>query len=357
MSMRRVRVSRRSFLRGLTAASLLLVVSFSDPLASGLRNTPLAIAVAANEHRPKLLVVLVVDQMRADYIDTYGHQWSAGLRRLLDEGAWFRQAAYPYRSTVTCAGHATIATGSFPARHGMVQNRWWDRASAQSVTCTTDAAAAPIAYGGQASERHSPRQLALPTVADILRVSSPHRPRIVSLSLKPRSAVTMAGQAADAIAWFDEANTWATSTAYADSPVAAVRQFVEANAVETQADAVWTRLLPLNDYLYDDDGFGEQPPEGWGTRFPHALGGQERSESAAKTTIGAPGSSFYTRWRASRCRMRISPRWRLRWSMHSSWEPPTAPTIWRSDFLRWTTWVIDSGRGATKCRTSSRDST
>ena len=280
--MRRVRASGRSYLWAATAASLLL-----------------ASVVSANEHRPRLLVVLVVDQMRADYVDTYGHQWSAGLRRLLDEGAWFRLAAYPYRSTVTCAGHATIATGSFPAKHGMVQNMWWDRASEQSITCTTDASAVPIAYGGQARERHSPSQLALPTVADVLRLTSEDRPRVVSLSLKPRSAVTLAGQAADAIAWFDEANTWATSTAYTDSPVAAIRHFVDAHAVETYVDAVWTRLLPLNEYLYDDDGLGEQPPEGWGTRFPHPLGGPEHSEGAAKTPGSSPERGFYSRWRAS----------------------------------------------------------
>ena len=61
---------------------------------------------------PKLLVLLVVDQFRADYVETYGRQWSGGLRRLIDSGAWFTEAAYPYLNTVTCAGHATIATGT-----------------------------------------------------------------------------------------------------------------------------------------------------------------------------------------------------------------------------------------------------
>ena len=114
----------------------------------------LAAPAAAQPDPPALLVVLVVDQLRADYIETYGHQWQAGLRRLVDGGARFENAAYPYRATVTCAGHATIATGSFPARHGMVGNQWWDRASAAPVTCTTDASQAPIAYGGEARERH-----------------------------------------------------------------------------------------------------------------------------------------------------------------------------------------------------------
>ena len=70
-------------------------------------------------------MVLVVDQMRGDYIDRYGRQWTGGLRRLVDEGAWFRQAGYPYLNTVTCVGHATIGTGALPRTHGMVLNEWY----------------------------------------------------------------------------------------------------------------------------------------------------------------------------------------------------------------------------------------
>jgi len=65
--------------------------------------------------RPPLVVMLVVDQMRNDYIERYSHEWTGGLRRLLDDGAWFRQAAYPYYNTVTCVGHSTIGTGSYPS--------------------------------------------------------------------------------------------------------------------------------------------------------------------------------------------------------------------------------------------------
>ena len=77
--------------------------------------------------RPKLVVILVVDQMRADYVDKFQHQWTGGLKRLVNQGAWFRDAAYPYAATETCVGHATISTGAFPATHGMVANEWWDR--------------------------------------------------------------------------------------------------------------------------------------------------------------------------------------------------------------------------------------
>ena len=257
--------------------------------------TSLAV-VRAQHSPPRLLVVLVVDQMRADYVERYGHHWTRGLRRLLDDGAWFPLAAYPYRSTVTCAGHATIATGSFPSRHGMIQNSWWDRASASRVTCTTDDRATPLAYGGSARERHSPTSLKLPTIADTLRLQSPEPPRVVSLSLKPRSAITMAGQAADAVVWFDAAGTWATSNAYTDQAVPEVQHFVEANPVDLQVDDVWTRLLPERDYRYSARRAGERRSDGWDATFPHPLSGDigataHRGDGAA--------TSAYTGWRAS----------------------------------------------------------
>src|ERR1700681_2415929 len=96
--------------------------------------------------KPKLVVILVVDQMRGDYIDKFQHQWTGGLKRLVNEGAWFREAAYPYGATETCVGHSTISTGAFPASHGMVANEWWDREQGKEVTCTADASVKNIAY-------------------------------------------------------------------------------------------------------------------------------------------------------------------------------------------------------------------
>src|SRR5690349_10953905 len=81
-------------------------------------------APAVPPARPKLVVLLVVDQMRGDYIDKFRGQWTGGLKRLVAEGAWFRAAAFPYAATETCVGHSTISTGTLPATHGMVANAW-----------------------------------------------------------------------------------------------------------------------------------------------------------------------------------------------------------------------------------------
>jgi len=237
---------------------------------------------------PKLLVVLVVDQMRTDYVERYGHHWTAGLRRLFDDGAWFKETAYPYRSTVTCAGHATISTGRLPSAHGMIQNCWWDRATAQLTTCTTDDTVTPIAYGDIAREQHSARTLRQLTIGDRLREQSGGTSTVVSLSIKPRSAITLAGQHGQSVVWLDATNTWATSTAFADAPVPAVGRYIDQHPIESDVDRVWTRLLPRDVYRHDDDGHGETPPQGWTRTFPHPM----------DVGSGADGP-FFERWRAS----------------------------------------------------------
>jgi len=139
------------------------VVVEQPAAAAGRRWTHVAIAVlvaaitagsmgrlsgsVAQEERPALVVLIVIDQMRADYVERFGAGWRHGLRRLLDEGAVFTNAAYPYFGTLTCAGHTTIVTGAVPATHGMVLDGWWDYELGERVHCTNDAGVQPIRYG------------------------------------------------------------------------------------------------------------------------------------------------------------------------------------------------------------------
>jgi len=175
---------------------------------------------------PKLVVLLVVDQMRADYLDRFAGDWTGGLKRLVREGAWFRRAAYPYFATWTCTGHATIATGAYPSVHGIVLNEWWDRDRQQWTWCVDDDRASTIGYVKAAEDGRSSRYLLAPTLADELRA---HRAgRVVTLSLKDDAAVMLAGRGADAATWISSTlDDVVTSTAFADRPVPAVRAFVE----------------------------------------------------------------------------------------------------------------------------------
>src|SRR5256885_11532336 len=122
---------------------LVRVVAAAVVLVAALSSIPHAAPAAA----PKLAVIIVVDQMRADYVDRFSGEWKAGLKRMVTDGAWFQQAAYPYLTTVTCAGHATISTGAFPHTHGVFQNAWFDREAHKQMTCTEDPRATDIGYG------------------------------------------------------------------------------------------------------------------------------------------------------------------------------------------------------------------
>ena len=196
--------------------------------------------------RPKLVVVLVVDQMRADYVDQFGGRWTKGLRRLLDNGARFTQAAYPYWNTVTCPGHATIGTGTYPSTHGMVLNAWWDRAAGKQVSCTDDGVANVTAAGAR-PPGNTPKNLLAATLADRMRAQLGSSTRVVTLSLKPRSAINLAGQKGDAVIWFGTGG-WTTSTFYTGKLPGFVVRYQREHPAEDSIGKSWTKLLPESAY-------------------------------------------------------------------------------------------------------------
>ncbi|OLC51455.1 MAG: hypothetical protein AUH43_02620 [Acidobacteria bacterium 13_1_40CM_65_14] len=234
---------------------------------------------------PKLAVIIVVDQMRADYIDRFQRDWSRGLKRLITDGAWFRNAAYPYLGTVTCPGHATISTGAFPHVHGIPANQWWDRDAGRQMACTEDPAVTNLGYDGPGQEHNSGYRLKVPTFADVMRTE--RGAHVVTLSVKTRSAIMLAGHGGDAVTWMSEPlDTWLTSTAFARALVPEVKTFIAANPVDADFGKSWTRLLPASRYRDPDDDQFERPPPGWTQAFPHAFNG----------TAGKPDASFRVQW-------------------------------------------------------------
>jgi predicted AlkP superfamily pyrophosphatase or phosphodiesterase len=255
-------------------AALLLV--FSD----GARTT------AADA--PKLLVIVVVDQMRADYVERFQHDWTGGFKRFLSEGAWLRRAAYPYLDTVTCAGHATIITGAFPRTHGIPENTWWDRDLRKQMTCTEDPRTSNIGYLGPVVTGDSAYRLQVPTLTDELRAK--RAAHVATLALKDRSAIMLAGHGGDAVTWIGESiDSWQTSQAYSAAPVEAVKSFVAANRIAADFGKTWSRLLPTARYKTADDGVGEAPPLGWSATFPHVLTG----------TSGKADAAYFAQWQRS----------------------------------------------------------
>jgi predicted AlkP superfamily pyrophosphatase or phosphodiesterase len=243
---------------------------------------------AAPQPPPRLAVVIVVDQMRADYVDRFQGEWTGGLKRMVTQGAWFQNAAYPYLTTVTCAGHASISTGSFPHTHGVFQNAWWDRNARKQMTCTEDPSARDVGYGVRVTGGDSAYRLQVPTFTDQMR-SSRHA-HVVSLSLKARSAIMLGGHGGDAVTWLTETlDGWETSAGYSESGVPAVKAFVDANPLAADFGKTWDHSLPAASYSGPDDGVGEAPPQGWTRRFPHVL----------KGTADAADGSYFAQWERS----------------------------------------------------------
>src|ERR1700686_5064314 len=239
--------------------------------------------------RPKLVVLLVVDQMRADYVDKFLPQWTGGLRRLVDEGAWFRDAAFPYAATETCVGHATISTGALPASHAMVANAWWDRESQKMVTCTADPNAKNSGYAGiSAKGGDSAWRMEVPAFAEELKFQTNGATRVVTFSLKARAAITMAGHKADAVTWADGGG-WVTSSVYGAMPF--VEQYAKAHPIKDDYGKTWARALADGSYWYDENATGAVAPDGWDLTFPHPLRG--------KGAGNEPDAAFYEQWASS----------------------------------------------------------
>ena len=237
---------------------------------------------------PKLLAVLVVDQMRADYLKRFDRHWRGGFRTLLDKGLVYENARYPYLGTVTCAGHSTIGTGALPHTHGMISNGWWLRDERRLVGCTADPSTPDITYGRPVRLGNSAGYLLVPTLADELRTQKPGA-RVVAVSLKARSAIGLAGHSGDAVVWFDDpSGSWATSRAYASAPVPAVKDFIDKNPYEQDVNRDWMLTGPASDYVSRDAGVGERPPAGWNGLFPHPIKGR-----------GGVDAQFFALWQAT----------------------------------------------------------
>jgi hypothetical protein len=246
--------------------------------------------------RPALAVLVVFDQMRGDYLTRWEGQFGeGGFRRLGRDGAWFQDCHYPYALTVTGPGHASIATGCSPMKHGIVANDWYDRAAGQSVYCVgTDryervppGPAAASDAPGKPPRGSSPDRLLSPTLGDALKDATSGAARVVALSFKDRAAVLPGGRRADACYWLDtNTGTFVTSTYYADQVNPWVTAFNHARPADRWFGHTWERLRPDLDYAAysgPDDVPGEGTGAAQGRTFPHPLtGGATR-----------PGSKYY----------------------------------------------------------------
>ena len=176
---------------------------------------PPGAAASAYNARPKLVVVIVIDQFRADYLERYHDQFSeGGFRVFLDRGAYFTDCNYDYANTRTGPGHATLFTGSYTSGHGIVANEWWDPQKKKRVTSVEDDAT-KLLGASTSSPGASPHNLRSDTLGDELKLATGGKARVFAVSLKDRAAVLPAGFAGDAAYWIDpKTGAWITSTYY-----------------------------------------------------------------------------------------------------------------------------------------------
>jgi predicted AlkP superfamily pyrophosphatase or phosphodiesterase len=188
-----------------TALAAMLAVVFSLSGAS--------FASAYNAH-PKLVVVIVIDQFRGDYLERYRDQFGdGGFKLFLDHGAYFANCNYNYANTRTAPGHSTLFTGAYSNGHGIAANEWWDQKKKRMVTSVEDDDTKLVGVADKAGA--SPHNLLADTLGDELKLATQGKARVFGVSLKDRAAVLPAGFAGDAAYWIDaKSGAWVTSTYY-----------------------------------------------------------------------------------------------------------------------------------------------
>ncbi|MFO0878431.1 MAG: alkaline phosphatase family protein [Gemmataceae bacterium] len=254
--------------------------SFCGLVALLLLTAPVASA-PPDEPRNRLVVLLVFDQMRGDFLARWQDLFvSNGFRRLTGQGAWFQHCHYPYGYTLTGPGHATVATGCTPDVHGIIANEWFDRRSGKTAYCAGSdrytQVPAPEPEKDQKAKVNgvAPDRLLAPTLADALKEQLGDRTRVVSLSLKDRSSVLPGGKRPDAVYWADKHGRFVTSTYYRDAVHDWVKAFNESKVVDRWHGKQWERLRANIDYnrrVGPDEFRGEGKGNNQGIVFPHPL--------------------------------------------------------------------------------------
>jgi len=200
--------------------------------------------------RPKLVVGIVVDQMRWDYLYRYYSRYqSNGFKRLLNEGFSCENTQVNYIPTFTGPGHSCIYTGSVPAIHGIAGNDYIIQATGKPMYCTEDNSVQTVGSTSKAGQM-SPRNLLVTTVTDELKLATNFRSKVIGIALKDRGGILPAGHAADAAYWFDDkTGNWITSTYYMKDLPQWAKDFNDQKLAETYLKLDWTSLYPVDTYL------------------------------------------------------------------------------------------------------------
>jgi predicted AlkP superfamily pyrophosphatase or phosphodiesterase len=223
--------------------------------------------------RPKLIVGIVIDQMRWDYLYRYYDRYQAdgGFKQMLSQGFSCENTLIPYTPTVTACGHTCIYTGSVPAINGIVGNEWWDYAGSQMAYCAGDVNVKTVGSTSTAGQM-SPHNLLVTTIGDEMHLASNFHNKVIGIALKDRAAILPAGHSANGAYWFDDlTGGWISSTYYMSDLPGWVKDFNAKKMVDQYFAQDWKTLYPIETYVQStaDDVPYENKPFGKG--FPYLL--------------------------------------------------------------------------------------
>jgi len=243
----------------LFTALLVLLTGFSAPAQQGIP-------------RPKLVVGIVIDQMRWDYLYRYYDRYDAngGFKRMLNQGFSCENTLVPYAPTVTACGHSTIYSGTVPAISGITGNFWWDREQQRSVYCTEDKSVNTV--GSSSTQgKMSPKNMLVTTICDELRLATNFKSKVIGVAIKDRGGILAAGHSANAAYWYDNSvGNWITSTYYMNELPKWVTDFNNQKIVDKYYQQGWNLLYPLASYVNSttDEKSYEAKTLG-GNKFPY----------------------------------------------------------------------------------------
>jgi predicted AlkP superfamily pyrophosphatase or phosphodiesterase len=213
-----------------------------------------------NQKKLKLVVGIVVDQMRQEYLYRYSNKFGkGGFKRLMDEGFMLKNAHYNYARTVTGAGHASIYTGTTPSIHGIISNEWYDKTLKKEVNCVSDPDRQTVG-ADQPRTSASPWRMLTTTITDELEISSQNRSKVIGVSFKDRGAILPAGHNPDGAYWYDgRSGKFITSTYYMQQLPEWLNKFNSRNLADKYLSQEWKTLLPIEQYT--ESGPDDSPYE------------------------------------------------------------------------------------------------
>jgi hypothetical protein len=286
-------MANKKRLKSLATFLLTLSILFVAFPANGQTPRQNARLSAVASVKPKLVLVIMVDQFRYDFLERFEDLFGKdGFRRLMNEGAFFTNANYDYVPTYTAPGHAAVHTGSVPAQNGIVGNEWFDRVTGKRRIMVSDLEVRNVTMAGVQSQTGapSPRILIGTTIGDQIRLSENFRSKVIALSQKDRSAVLPGGQHPNGAYWFQTSDgTYITSDYYYKQLPAWVQEFNKKNSPDKYFGMKWEKSLPESAYARAQAEKLPMTKSSLGESFPYTITGG----------LDKPGPRYYSTFELS----------------------------------------------------------